>query len=96
MVKKVYSRYIVKQQLIMKLPSFITSMLSGGDISVKRVIGFMGFLFLAATMTANSFSPKDVAPSEELVEAVKYITIAALFGNTLEKFTGLDKKSGDS
>ena len=63
-------------------------MLSGADgsVSTKRVIGFLGFLFLAGTMTANSFSTLDVAPSPELVEAVKYITIAALFGNTVEKF----------
>ena len=70
-------------------------MLSGGqgDISSKRVIGFLGFLFLAGTMAANSFSTLDVAPSPELVEAVKYITIAALFGNTLEKFAGKSKSS---
>ena len=57
-----------------------------GEVSSKRVIGFMGFLFLAGTMTANSFSPVSVAPSAELVEAVKFITAAALFGNTIEKF----------
>lgn len=71
-------------------------MLSGdtGSVSTKRVIGFLGFLFLAGTMTANSFSTLDVAPSPELVEAVKYITIAALFGNTVEKFAfGSSKKS---
>lgn len=71
-------------------------MLSGADgsVSTKRVIGFLGFLFLAGTMTANSFSTLDVAPSPELVEAVKYITIAALFGNTLEKFA-FNKKSDE-
>ena len=59
-----------------------------GSVSSKRVIGFMGFMFLAGTMTANSFSPLEVAPSAELVEAVKFITAAALFGNTVEKFAG--------
>jgi hypothetical protein len=70
------------------MKKFLHNMLSGADgsVSTKRVIGFLGFLFLAGTMTANSFSTLDVAPSPELVEAVKYITIAALFGNTVEKF----------
>ena len=77
---------------------FFKDMLSSpsGSVSSKRVIGFMGFLFLAGTMTANSFSPVDVAPSAELVEAVKYITIAALFGNTLEKFAGTKIGGGNS
>jgi hypothetical protein len=30
----------------------------------------------------------------ELVEAVKYITIAALFGNTVEKFAGSKSNGG--
>ena len=67
-----------------------------GSVSSKRVIGFLGFLFLAGTMTANSFSPVEIAPSAELVEAVKYITIAALFGNTVEKFAGSTKSTSGS
>lgn len=80
------------------MKNFIVDMLSGpnGSVSSKRVIGFLGFLFLAGTMTANSFSPVDIAPSAELVEAVKYITIAALFGNTLEKFAGTKVGGGSS
>ena len=66
-----------------------------GSVSSKRVIGFLGFLFLAGTMTANSFSPVEIAPSAELVEAVKYITIAALFGNTVEKFAGSSKSNSE-
>lgn len=75
------------------MKNFLMNMLSGGsgDVSSKRVIGFLGFLFLAGTMTANSFSHADIAPSPELVEAVKYITIAALFGNTVEKFAFSNK-----
>ena len=77
------------------MKNFLMNMLSGGsgDVSSKRVIGFLGFLFLAGTMTANSFSHADIAPSPELVEAVKYITIAALFGNTVEKFAIGNKSS---
>ena len=76
------------------MKAFLKEMLSGdgGAVSTKRVIGFLGFLFLAGTMTANSFSPVEIAPSAELVEAVKYVTIASLFGNTVEKFA-FNKKS---
>jgi len=76
------------------MKAFFKEMLSGdsGAVSTKRVIGFLGFLFLAGTMTANSFSPVEIAPSAELVEAVKYVTIASLFGNTVEKFA-FNKKS---
>jgi len=58
----------------------------GDEVSSKRVIGILGALVLFATMIANSSSPKDVAPSKELVEAVEYITIAMFFGTAIEKF----------
>jgi hypothetical protein len=41
---------------------------------------------LFGTLIANSFSPKDIAPSKELVEAVEYLTIAMFFGTAIEKF----------
>ncbi len=69
--------------------SFLRSMLldnDGENISTKRVIGILGFLFLAVTMFINSFSIKEIGPTIELVNAVEYITIAALFGTTLDKF----------
>ena len=70
------------------MKKFLLNMLSSseGDISSKRVIGFMGFLFLAGTMTASSFSSIGTSVSVELVEAIKFITAVALFGNTIEKF----------
>lgn len=58
----------------------------GDDVSSKRVIGVLGALVLFATLIANSFSPKDIAPSKELVEAVEYLTIAMFFGTAIEKF----------
>ena len=67
-----------------------------GEVSSKRVIGFLGFLILAGTMVANSFLPIEVAPSAELVEAVKFITAAALFGNTVEKFASRSSRDDDS
>ena len=58
----------------------------GDEVSSKRVIGILGALVLFGTMIANSFSPVDVAPSKELVEAVEYLTIAMFFGTAIEKF----------
>jgi hypothetical protein len=80
------------------MKKFLTNMLSSpeGEVSSKRVIGFLGFLFLAGTMVANSFLPVEVAPSAELVEAVKFITAAALFGNTVEKFANRSSRDDDS
>jgi hypothetical protein len=65
----------------------MTKLLGVGDeVSSKRVIGMLGALVLFGTMIANSFSPVDIAPSRELVEAVEYITIAMFFGTAVEKF----------
>ncbi len=58
----------------------------GDEVSSKRVIGILGAIVLFGTLVANSFSPKDIAPSKELVEAVEYITIAMFFGTAIEKF----------
>lgn len=72
---------------ICRMNQWVTKLLGVGDeVSSKRVIGVLGALVLFGTMIANSFSPKDVAPSKELVEAVEYITIAMFFGTAIEKF----------
>jgi len=73
--------------------SFFKSMLSEaeGVISSKRVIGFLGFLCLAVTMIMNSFTDVSVAPSKDLVSAVEFITIGALFGTSLDKIMGKSK-----
>lgn len=69
------------------MKQWVTKLLGvGDDVSSKRVIGVLGALVLFGTMIANSFSPKDIAPSEELVEAVEYVTIAMFFGTAIEKF----------
>jgi hypothetical protein len=68
---------------------FIKSMLSdskSGEVSSKRVIGFLGFLFLAVTMVVNSFFSEEIAPSKELVSAVEFIVIASLFGTSIDRF----------
>lgn len=69
------------------MKEWMTKLIGVGDeVSSKRVIGILGAVVLFGTLVANSFSPKDIAPSKELVEAVEYITIAMFFGTAIEKF----------
>ena len=68
--------------------SFLINMLSAdtGEVSTKRVIGFLGFLVLSALTIISSYHKLE--PNKELLECVKYITMTAIFGNTIEKFAG--------
>jgi hypothetical protein len=76
------------------MKTFIMSMLSESTkISSKRVIGFLGFIALTVTMVCNSFTTLDIAPALELVTAVEYITIGALFGTSLDKI--IPKKASE-
>jgi preprotein translocase subunit SecG len=68
------------------MKKFITEMFTGGETSIKRVIAFIGFLFIAVTMLLNSYSHESVKPSEDLVDAVKTIVIICIAGNVAEKF----------
>lgn len=70
---------------------FIKDMFGGGDTSIKRVIAFLGFLFLAVTMLLNSYQHESIKPSTDLVDAVKVIVLVCIGGNVAEKF--LMKKS---
>ena len=72
------------------MKKFIKEMFGGGDTSIKRVIAFLGFLFIAITMLLNSYSHESIKPSDELVDAVKVIVLVCIGGNVVEKF--LDKK----
>ena len=65
---------------------FIKDMFGGGDTSIKRVIAFLGFLFLAVTMLLNSYTHVDIKPSTDLVDAVKVIVLVCIGGNVVEKF----------
>jgi hypothetical protein len=73
------------------MKQFIKEMFSGGDTSIKRVIAFLGFLFIAITMLLNSYEHKDIEPSADLVDAVKVIVLVCIGGNVVEKF--LSKKA---
>lgn len=60
---------------------------TNGETSSKRVVGILGALVLFTTMATNSFSDVSIAPSTDLVEAVKWITIACLGFTSIEKFS---------
>ena len=63
-----------------------------GSISVKPVIAFFGALFLCGTMLANSYSAKEIAPSDKLVDAVMIITAIGMGADTLDKFSAKKEK----
>ena len=79
------------------MKKFFKSMLSSasGDVSSKRVIAFIGFLALAGTMIANSFTHEEIKPSAELVSAGEYVTIACLFGTSLDNFAAPKRPKKD-
>jgi hypothetical protein len=58
-----------------------------GSTSIKPVIAFMGSLFLCLTMTANSLFPKELDPSDVLVNAVMIITAIGMGADSLDKFS---------
>lgn len=70
------------------MKDFLKNMLGDGDTSVKRVIAFVGFMFLAIAMFLNAFFPNTVSPSTDLIDAVKLIVIICIGGNVAEKFVG--------
>ena len=73
-----------------KSKTFFQRMLSdarSGDVSSKRVIGFVGFISLLVMMFVNALYSKSIAPAEYLVDAIEYIVIAAMFSTTADKFS---------
>lgn len=68
------------------MKQFLKDMFSGSDTSIKRVIAFLGFIFIGVTMLLNSFQHEDIKPSEELVDACKQIVFLCIAGNVAEKF----------
>jgi preprotein translocase subunit SecG len=68
------------------MKKFLKDMFSGSDTSIKRVIAFLGFMFIGITMLLNSFQHESVKPSEELVDACKTIVLVCIAGNVAEKF----------
>jgi len=64
-----------------KLISFFKSLLTAkGEWSVKRLIGLTGFISLIVVMFL------ELTPNSEIINAVEYIVIAALFGTSVDHF----------
>jgi hypothetical protein len=57
-----------------------------GEISSKRVVGIVGAIVLFAAMVLNIFYPKEISPSPDLIDAVKWVVIGALGITGVEKF----------
>lgn len=68
------------------MKKFLIDMFTGGDTSIKRVIAFLGFLFISITMLVNSYQHESIKPSTDLVDAVKIIVLVCIGGNVVEKF----------
>jgi len=70
------------------MKSFVTNMFKGneGEVSHKRVLGTFGFVVMTITMSINALYPKELTPSTELIQAVEWLTMSALFGTVVEKF----------
>lgn len=66
-----------------------------GSTSIKPVLALISTFFLCGTMTANSFSHGDIKPSEELVQAVMFVTLVCLGADTADKFS-FKKKSDET
>jgi hypothetical protein len=73
------------------MKKFLIDMFTGGETSIKRVIAFLGFLFISITMLVNSYQHESIRPSTDLVDAVKIIVLVCIGGNVVEKF--LTKKN---
>jgi hypothetical protein len=62
-----------------------------GNISMKRLCGFLCTIALCVTMYHNSFSPEEQAPSPVLVDAVALLAFGCLGLSSIDKIFG--KKS---
>lgn len=58
-----------------------------GEVSSKRVVGIVGAIILFTTMVLNVMSPKDIAPSKDLISAVQFVVIACLGFTSIDKFS---------
>ncbi|MDB4343435.1 hypothetical protein OAA15_00280 [bacterium] len=71
------------------MSEFIKELISSSqNVSSKRVVGIVGFLALLITFLYDVFSGKQLILDVEIVKAIEYITIGALFGTSLDKIMG--------
>jgi len=63
-----------------------------GEISSKRVVGVLGAIVLFSAMVLNIFYPKEISPSPELIDAVKWVVIGSLGITGFEKFANKNEQ----
>lgn len=61
---------------------------SSQNVSSKRVVGIVGFIALLVIFLYDAFSGKQLTLDVEIIKAIEYITIGALFGTSLDKIMG--------
>jgi hypothetical protein len=71
----------------MKIVNFIGGLFKDekGNVSMKRLCGFLCTLTLCATLYANSFTEAHFAPSTPLVDAVALLAFGCLGLTSVEK-----------
>lgn len=74
---------------LMKFKKVILEMLEDerGQISIKPVIAFLLTLVLGTTLVINTTHPKEFQPAEALIWGVVSVIIAAISGDTVDKFS---------
>ena len=80
---------IIKSKEKVTFKSWILDLLHDerGSVSIKPVVALMGSLFLCGALLASALSPKPLAFSDVLVNAVMVITCIGLGGDTFDKFS---------
>ena len=75
--------------VLMKLKKVILEMLEDerGHISIKPVIAFILTLVLGTTLIINTTHPKEFQPAEAMIWGVVSVIIAAIAGDTTDKFS---------
>ena len=58
-----------------------------GAVSIKPLIALIGSLILCASMISGFFVEKQIIPSDTLINGIVFITIAAMGGDTIDKFS---------
>lgn len=58
-----------------------------GSTSIKPLIALIGSLILCGSMISGFFIDKTVIPSDTLINGIVFITIAAMGGDSIDKFS---------
>jgi len=66
-----------------------------GEVSSKRIVGIFGFLVLCSALVMNVQNPKEINPSPELIDAIKYVVIACFLGTSIDRFATKPEKDAN-